>query len=158
MAELPPDRASVLRSAIGKLIWISADRPDVKFMVSKVAADMATPTERSWKLAKRLTRYLMEHPLGAIELSPKHVHHSGIALHCGAQGRFDDEGGWDPATSAGEERKSLKAYVDSDWATDRRDRKSISGGCLFLYGCLLHSWSRKQTTVALSSAEAELGA
>eukprot|EP00971_Amphidinium_carterae_P352089 6492420-Amphidinium_carterae.1 len=159
MALLSPERASLLRSAIGKLMWISADRPDVKFMVSKVACDMAMPTERSWKLAKRLTRYLIEHPMGAIELAPKDGDaHAGIALHCGAQGKCDGDGGWDPANSPGSERRSLKAYVDSDWATDRRDRKSISGGCLFFHGCLLHSWSRKQTTVALSSAEAELGA
>ena len=49
----------------------------------------------------------------------------------------------------------LKAYSDSDWAGDPEDRKSITGFCIFLNGCLISWKSRGQKTVTLSSSEAE---
>jgi hypothetical protein len=49
----------------------------------------------------------------------------------------------------------LIGYSDADWAGCKIDRKSISGTCQFL-GRSLVSWaSKKQNSVALSTAEAE---
>ena len=49
----------------------------------------------------------------------------------------------------------LVGYRDSDWAGSMDDWKSTSG-CCFSLGFVVISWfSRKQTSVALSSAEAE---
>ena len=49
----------------------------------------------------------------------------------------------------------LVGYTDSDWAGSVQDQKSTSG-CCFSLGFVVISWfSRKQTSVALSSAEAE---
>jgi hypothetical protein len=49
----------------------------------------------------------------------------------------------------------LIGYSDSDYATYKVDNKSTSGTCQFL-GRSLVSWSsKKQTSVALSTAEAE---
>ncbi|GKA22893.1 retrovirus-related pol polyprotein from transposon TNT 1-94 [Tanacetum coccineum] len=46
-------------------------------------------------------------------------------------------------------------YADSDHARDYVDRKSTSGICTFV-GCCLTSWfSKKQTALAISTAEAE---
>src|SRR6185503_7725931 len=50
---------------------------------------------------------------------------------------------------------TLLGYSDSDFAGCRVDRKSTSGGC-HLLGRSLVSWSsKKQISVALSTAEAE---
>jgi hypothetical protein len=49
----------------------------------------------------------------------------------------------------------LVGYSDSDYAGCKIDRKSTSGGCQLL-GCSLVSWSsKKQNSMALSTAEAE---
>lgn len=49
----------------------------------------------------------------------------------------------------------MNGYTDADWATDKSDRKSVSG-CLIFYGNNPISWfSKKQSCVALSTAEAE---
>ncbi|KAJ1687189.1 hypothetical protein LUZ63_018579 [Rhynchospora breviuscula] len=49
----------------------------------------------------------------------------------------------------------LVGYTDADFIGDRMDRKSTSGTCQFLGGSLVSWSSRKQTSVALSTAEAE---
>lgn len=50
---------------------------------------------------------------------------------------------------------NLRAYADSDWANDMETRRSISGFVITL-GSAPISWkSQKQSTVALSSCEAE---
>jgi hypothetical protein len=50
---------------------------------------------------------------------------------------------------------SLQGYVDADWAGSAVDRKSTSG-CCFTLGYSMVSWSsRKQSSVALSTAEEE---
>eukprot|EP00969_Alexandrium_andersonii_P300634 13291185-Alexandrium_andersonii.AAC.1 len=46
----------------------------------------------------------------------------------------------------------IDVMVDSDWAGQRSDRRSVSG----LQDCLMAGWSRTQHQVAQSSAEAEL--
>ncbi|GKB69332.1 retrovirus-related pol polyprotein from transposon TNT 1-94 [Tanacetum coccineum] len=49
----------------------------------------------------------------------------------------------------------LKAYSDSDYARCKLDRKSTSGGCQILRGKLVCWSAKKQSYVAMSSAESE---
>ena len=53
-------------------------------------------------------------------------------------------------------RSRVTANSDSDWAGDRRTRKSTSGGVIRIGHHYIKSWSKNQSTIALSSAEAEL--
>ncbi|GKB44311.1 retrovirus-related pol polyprotein from transposon TNT 1-94 [Tanacetum coccineum] len=63
----------------------------------------------------------------------------------------DEEGLWYPKGSGTE----TLIYADSDHAEDYVDRKSTSGICTFM-GCCLTSWfSKKQTSLAISTTEAE---
>ena len=49
----------------------------------------------------------------------------------------------------------IHGSVDSDWASDQNDRKSIGGYLITIGGCLVDWSSKKQNTIALSSTEAE---
>ena len=51
--------------------------------------------------------------------------------------------------------RSIEVYADMDWAGCPRTRKSTSGGCVLLGSHTIKSWSATQTSVALSSGEAE---
>ena len=54
-----------------------------------------------------------------------------------------------------EEYEDISIWTDSDWAGDRIERKSTSGGVVMLGNHCIKTWSSIQKTVALSSAEAE---
>jgi len=49
----------------------------------------------------------------------------------------------------------LMGYCDTDWAGSADDRKSTSEGCFFLGNYLVSWFSKKQSFVSLSTAEAE---
>ena len=51
--------------------------------------------------------------------------------------------------------RHVQMMVDSDWATDKVDRRSTSAGVALLGGCTILSYNRTQGSPALSSAEAE---
>ena len=57
---------------------------------------------------------------------------------------------YDGASNAG-----LVAYSDSDWAEDKDDRHSTSGQIFCLAGGAVSWTSRRQSTISLSSTEAE---
>ena len=46
--------------------------------------------------------------------------------------------------------------MDADWATNGEDRRSVSGCVVLLCGMAVHTHSRTQNAVALSSCESEL--
>ena len=48
-----------------------------------------------------------------------------------------------------------RALSDADWASDEKDRKSISGFCFYFLNSLVSWSSRKQRTVSTSSTESE---
>ena len=54
-----------------------------------------------------------------------------------------------------QEVKSVDVYTDTDWAGCPRTRKSTSGGCVILGAHTVKTWSSTQSSVALSSGEAE---
>ncbi len=51
--------------------------------------------------------------------------------------------------------KNFQVYSDADWASDKTDRKSISGSVTMFYGRPIAYSSRKQRSVATSSCESE---
>ncbi|KAK7580680.1 hypothetical protein V9T40_001309 [Parthenolecanium corni] len=51
--------------------------------------------------------------------------------------------------------KILACFVDADWASDKLDRKSVSGNVVTLFDNVISWSSKKQTCIALSSTESE---
>lgn len=116
--------ASVYRSLVGRLIYLTHSRPDIAFSVGVLSRYMHRPTLHHFGAAKRVLRYLV-----------------------GTQ----NYGLWFHKTDV----FKVVGFTDSDWAGSAEDRKSTSGNC-FTLGSTAISWSsKKQSTVALSSTEAE---
>ena len=50
---------------------------------------------------------------------------------------------------------TLRAFIAADWERSVDDRKSTSGATFFLGNCLVSWLSKKQSSISLSTAEAE---
>ena len=103
-----------------------ATRPDITFAVHKLAQFSSNPDSSHFKAAKRILRYLK----GSIGFCLVFKGHETTNFN-------------------------LVGYSDADWAGNTSDRKSIGGYCFYLNGCLISHMSKKQKTIALSTAESE---
>lgn len=114
------------KELIGSLLYISTNsRPDIAFAVSYLSRFLDKPTQQLWTAGKRILRYLK----ATMDKSLIYTKFNGPV--------------------------ELKAYSDADWGSDRIDRKSTSG-CAIFHGKNIITWfSRKQSSIALSTAEAE---
>jgi len=112
---------------VGSLQYlVTATRPDIANAVQNLSKYLSKYDESHWKQAKRVLRYL------------KGTKSSVLKIDCTNQvGAVQ-----------------LEAYCDADFA-NAEDRKSISGFVVLYGGCCISGRSRKQTIVALSTAEAE---
>lgn len=117
--------ATKYRACAARCNFLAQDRPEIQCSVKEVCRGMANPTEDDLVQLKRIARYLKGAP------------RAGYA--------------WPFQAPQG----VLRVYSDSDWAGCERTRKSTQGG-LVMYGkhCI-KSYSSTQSTIALSSAEAE---
>ncbi|KAE9098045.1 hypothetical protein PF006_g23440 [Phytophthora fragariae] len=117
------------QSLMGSLMWVErCTRPDIAYAVHKASRRTHSPTMSDWKLGKRIARYLAG--TKSLRLSMK------------GQG-------------ASEEPLKVIAYSDADFAADKADRKSVTGGLLTVDGMPVSWVCKKQTGVSLSTMEAE---
>lgn len=116
--------ASIYRSLVGSLLYLTATRPDIMYAASLLSRFMHKPTQIHFGTAKRVLRYIQ----GSMEY--------GIMFERNVVPK-------------------LYGFCDSDWGGSVDDSKSTSGYA-FTLGTGVFSWqSKKQKTVALSTAEAE---
>ena len=114
------------RAIAARLNYLSLDRPDLQYASKGAALFMSAPSAKGWARLKRIGKYL----IGSAKITQ---------------------------TFPFEKRpNSIKADGDSDWAGQKEDRKSTSGGVLRLGSHAVKTWSSTQNTISLSSAEAEL--
>lgn len=126
---------------VGSLLYASTSvRIDIAHVVGVLARYMQKPGVKHWKTAKRCLRYL------------KGTKDMGIQY--GARGARDSSASSN-SSSAYDARCPLTMFVDADWAGDVDDRRSTTGCVIMLYGAPVIWLSKKQATVALSTAEAE---
>lgn len=103
-----------------------ATRPDITYAVHTMAQYSSNPAPAHFTAAKRILRYL-----------------KGTETFCLI------------FKGAAESSFTLRGYSDADWAGSISDRKSVGGYCFYLNNSLISHMSKKQSTVALSTAEAE---
>lgn len=116
------------REAVGSLIYLmTCTRPDLSWVLSKLSQYLSKPNEQLWSTVKHVMRYL--------------------------RGTIDQE----LCYKKSDEKLKLVAYCDADFASDLNDRRSTTGYCFSLSanGPLISWKSKKQSTVALSTCEAE---
>lgn len=114
------------RELLGKLMYLMLSvRPDLCYPVGFMGRFQQNPGEEHWVALKRILRYLK----GTADLKLTYCRNV--------------------------KSPKLIGYVDADWASSSYDRKSTSGFIYYVYGCPISWCSKKQTTVATSSSEAE---
>jgi len=112
---------------IGSLMYqMVCTRPDIAFAVGVLSCHVASPGHIHMQAIKRVFCYLRGTSKYRLEF------------------QTDDTNDAPPI-----------AYVDSDWARDRIDRKSILGYMLLFDGGVISWGSKKQSSVSLSTVEAE---
>lgn len=128
VTEYHPNRVNQYKEILGSLLYISTrTRPDIAAAVGILSRESSSPTQKSWIGVKRVLRYLM----GSQELGLFFSSNSDVS------------------------KPQMNAYSDADWAGDRKERKSTSGLVVCMNGTPVIWQSKKQTSVALSSSEAE---
>ena len=124
--ELTPSEATDVRALAARANYLAQDRADCAYISKELCREFAVPTVYSKDRLIRLCRYLLR--------VPRLVYH------------YD----WQSVPA------HMAVYVDTDFAGCKATRRSTSGGVVMLGGRCLRHWSSTQTTVSLSSAEAEL--
>ena len=130
------------RTIVGKLLYISGERPDAQVVIQYLAAKASRPTVTATKILKHLVGYL------------KATEGQGINLKCEKGESIMRDG--DPESYSYQTHHLVEAVSDSNFANDRTTRKSLSSGHIYLNKCLMFSFVRGQKVVTLSSGEAEL--
>ena len=117
---------------VGSLLYLACwTRPDISFAVSELSRFVLSPGESHMRAVKHLLRYLR----GSREMGLTYPRPSN-------RGPMDKP-------------NILWGFVDSDWAGCQDTRRSTSGFVLMLNGAAVSWKSKRQSVVALSSAEAE---
>ena len=114
------------RSQVARCLFLSQYRADIPFIVNELCQRMSSPTQQSLAKLKRLVRYLKR------------------------------ERQWEQVFKYGRPVEEVTTFADSDWAGCKETRKSSSAGVVMLGNHTLKAYTRKQNTIARSTAEPEL--
>ena len=124
--ELDDEAATLYRALAARLLYLSMDRPEVAYAAKELCRHFAHPTKIGVEALKRAVRFLVGLPR-LVWAFPFQSH-----------------------------SHKLKVYVDTDFGGCQTTRRSTSGGIAMRGAHPIKHWSLTQTTIALSSGEAEL--
>lgn len=133
---LTSEAYSRFRRGLGRLLWLSQSRQDIKVHLSILGTAQASPTHASEKALKALLRWMFTDGSTVLRIPSIECEdlvddpNLGVMMH-----------GWSDASFA------------PFWHNKRR---SITGGVLMFEGGLISCMARAQQSVTLSSCEAEL--
>ena len=127
---LSREEASLYRALAARANYLSQDRPDINFATKELCREFSAPSQKSYLRLKRLVRYLVG--------LPRLVYKFDFI----AKGQTPSD--------------TIELYVDTDFAGCRETRRSTSGGVALVGGGNIKHWAKTQSTIDLSSGEAEL--
>ena len=116
------------REIVGSLVYaMTCSRPDLAWVVTKLSQHLANPSPADWMTIRHVLRYIKATIDYKLVFKKSN---EGLQISC---------------------------YSDSDWASEKEDRRSTTGYAFTLNreGPVIAWKSKKQHTVALSSCEAE---
>jgi transposase InsO family protein len=128
-----PEEATVVgtveyQSLVGSVMYaMLGSRPDLAYAVSTLSKFNSCPAAEHHAAAKRVLRYLQE------------TKEYGLFYHGQEDAAFPEP----------------VCYTDSDWAGDIESRRSTGGYVFIIGGAAVSLKTKKQTTISLSSTEAE---
>ena len=128
--EQDPLLIQTYQSIVGSLMYLSlSTRPDISYAVNGLSRYLSNPGNTHVVAAKRVLRYLNK------------TQHAKLTY------KQND--------TSNQDQLVINAYCDADWANDMDERKSTTGYIIMINDCPVIWNSKKQSTIALSSAEAE---
>jgi hypothetical protein len=137
---LQPTEHNTYRAIVGALIYASiSTRPDITHAVNMVSRYMHAPSHMHMTAAKRILRYLNSTQHYCIMYENKN--NNNIVYN-------NDNNNIDKSMLV------INGYCDADWGGSD-DKKSTTGFCTFINDNIISWNTKKQHTVALSTAEAE---
>ena len=125
--ELDGEAATMYRALSARVLYLSMDRPEISFAAKELCRHFAHPTRNGVEALKITARFLVGMP------------------------RLVWQFPFQRCTDV------LDVYVDTDFGGCATTRRSTSGGIVMRGKHPTKYWSHTQTTIALSSGEAEFG-
>ena len=133
---LSSDAYSKFRRALGKLLWMSQTRRDIKIYLSLIGSQQSEPMHGTEMGLRALLRFLKT-DMGTVLRLPS--------------------SDYEKLETEQSKVCFLHGFADASFAPFRfNGRKGISGGAVFFEGSLVRTIARQQQSVSLSSCEAEL--
>lgn len=142
------------RQIVGEIIYpMMKCRPDIAYHATKLSQYMENPAADHYEALRQICTYLshtIDHGIyywrstprtDLPELPQPTLHHDNYTMQINLT-----------------DHSSLTGYVDADWATDTKHRRSVTGIVLMYAGGTVGYKTKYQDTIALSSTEAEFTA
>jgi hypothetical protein len=140
------------RQLVGSLLYAAiSTRPDIMYAVNALSRFNNNPGELHWIAAKRVLRYLN----GTVSHGILFNGNIDLKFENGLNYKMKNVNDNESNINNNVEYNCLTGYCDSDWGGDIDDRKSTSGYTIMLNNNLISWNSKRQRTIAQSSAESE---
>ena len=130
--ELTGEAYQRFRSTLGKISWLAQTRQDLKHYVALLGTVQSSPTQAAEKALRALVRFMTTDVRMSLRIP-------------------SEDSGFVPLSF-----QELTAFTDASHAPSTRNRRGVLGGILAYLGGLVKAYSRHQTSMSLSSCEAEL--
>ena len=156
LAEVEKNFGFTYRQGIGELLYAMITcRPDISFPLIKLSQYSTKPALIHFKALQGIYQYLHITMHDGLYYWRKHDHKDreyGPTPTCSQDNNYDSN------TREQNFSQQPRATVDSDYSNDTTHRKSVTGIVIKIGGASVYYKTRFQTTVALSSTEAEFTA